>query len=220
LVCSFKWHSTRKYSRPIIIHYIYIYINDLLEGRNSLLTMIYVYADDTKMYRCIHDSKDSYTLQSDINKVKTWPVRWLLGLRLNISKCKSVTYTLREYIDSNYYIEHETHSLDKVDTFKDQGVQFDNKLTFDGHIHEKIKKAYSVLGIIKRNFIYVDKSTFILLYKVMVRPHIEYAHSVWNPFLKGNIENIEKVQKRATKLVISLKHLTYKERLEQLKLPT
>jgi len=75
-----------------------------------------------------------------------------------------------------------------------------------------------VLGIIKRNFIYVDKSTFILLYNAMVRPHTEYAHGVWNPFLKGNIENIEKVQKRSTKLVISLKHLTYKERLEQLKL--
>jgi len=55
-----------------------------------------------------------------------------------------------------------------------------------------------------------------------VRPHIEYqyANSVWSPFLKGNIENIEKVQKRATKLIISLKHLTYEERLKQLKLPT
>ena len=71
-----------------------------------------------------------------------------------------------------------------VYTFKDLGVKFDNKLTFEGHVHEKINKAYSVIGIIKRNFIYVDKSTFISLYKAMVRPHIEYAHSVWNPFLK------------------------------------
>ena len=56
---------------------------------------------------------------------------------------------------SSYYIEHENacHSLDNVDTFKDIGVQFDNKLTFEGHIHQKINKAYSVLGIIKRNFI-------------------------------------------------------------------
>jgi len=38
--------------------------------------------------------------------------------------------------------------LDKVDTFRDLGVQFDNKLAFDGHIHEKINKAYNVLGII------------------------------------------------------------------------
>jgi len=57
------------------------------------------------------------------------------------------------------------------------------------------------------------------MYKAMVRPHIEYSNSVWSPFLRCNIENIEKVLKIATKLIISLKHLTYKERLEQLKLP-
>jgi len=80
-------------------------------------------------------------------------------------------------------------------------------MAFEGHIHEKINKAYSVLGIIKKNF---DKSTFILLYKAKMRlAHIEHAHSVWNPFLTGNIENRDKVQKRATKLIISLKHLTY-----------
>jgi len=68
--------------------------------------------------------------------------------------------------------------------------------------------------------IHMDKSTFVLLYKAMVRPHLEYANSVWCPFKKGDIENIEKVQKRATKLIISLKKLPYLERLRKLKLPT
>ena len=102
-----------------------IHINDLPEVRNSLLTKIYVYADDTKMYRYIHNSKDCYMLQSDINKVKRWADRWLLWL--NISKCKSVTYTLREHFDSSYYIEHilnACHSLDKVETFKDLQFEF------------------------------------------------------------------------------------------------
>jgi len=54
----------------------------------------------------------------------------------------------------------------------------------------------------------------------MVSPHLEYANSVWCPYKKGDIESIEKVQKRATKLVICLKHLPYVERLKQLKLPT
>jgi len=66
----------------------------------------------------------------------------------------------------------------------------------------------------------MDKDTFILLYKAMVRPHLEYANSVWCPYKKGDIEDIEKVQKRATMLVISLKHLPYIDRLQQLKLPT
>ena len=51
-----------------------------------------------------------------------------------------------------------------------------------------------------RNFIYVDKNTFILLYKAMVRPHLEYANSVWCPYKKGDIESIEKLQKKSHKV--------------------
>ena len=62
----------------------------------------------------------------------------------------------------------------------------------------------------------MDSRTFIMLYKALVRPHVEYANSMWSPYKKGDIEAIEKVQKRATKLVISLKKLPYKEHLLQL----
>ena len=51
----------------------------------------------------------------------------------------------------------------------------------------------------------MDKNTFINLYKSLVRPHLEYTNSVWSPYKKGYVEVIEKVQKRATKLVISFK---------------
>jgi len=59
---------------------------------------------------------------------------------------------------------------------------------FGEHIKEKINKAYSILGVIKRNFIHIDKNTFVLLYKAMVRPRLEYANSAWCPFKKGDIE--------------------------------
>ena len=54
----------------------------------------------------------------------------------------------------------------------------------------------------------------------LVRSHLEYANSVWNPHRLGLIKDLEKVQMRATKLVISIKNLTYKDRLKRLKLPT
>jgi len=57
-------------------------------------------------------------------------------------------------------------------------------------------KAYSILGIIKRNFIYMNELSFISLYKSMVRPHLKYAHSVWCPYKIGDIKEIEKVQKK------------------------
>jgi len=84
-----------------------------------------------------------------------------------------------------------------VDSVSDLGVRFYFKLCFSGHVNEKNSKAYSVLGVIKRNFIYIDKNTFSVLYKAMVRLHLEYANAVWCPYKKDDIERIEKVQKRA-----------------------
>jgi len=77
-----------------------------------------------------------------------------------------------------------------------------------------------MIGLIKRNFIHMDSRTFVRLYKAMVHPHVEYANSIWSPYKKGDIEAIEKVQKRETRLVISFKKLQYKERLLQLNLHT
>ena len=66
----------------------------------------------------------------------------------------------------------------------------------------------------------MDERTFTLLYKSMVRPHVEYANSVWCPYKIGNSKEIEKIQKRATKLVIKLKNKSYIHRLIYLNLPT
>jgi len=59
-------------------------------------------------------------------------------------------------------VRHGVVSRQKVKSMVDLGVRFDSNLTFRDHISEKINKAYSVLGIIKRNFIYMDEHTFIL----------------------------------------------------------
>jgi len=94
------------------------------------------------------------------------------------------------------------------------------QLKFNKHIDDKICKAYSFLGILKRNFTYLDKDAFITLYKVLVRSHLEYAVQVWSPYTVAYIKKIEKVQMRATKLITCIKHLTYAERLSYLNLPT
>ena len=77
-----------------------------------------------------------------------------------------------------------------------------------------------MLGIIKRNFKYLDEKSFVMLYKSMVRSHLEYAVAVWYPIKKGLIEALEKVQRRATKIIQRCKKMTYEDRLRHLKLPT
>jgi len=98
---------------------------------------------------------------------------------------------------------------------KDLWVIFDSELNFVQHWKEKINTAYSYLGIIKRNFIYLDEDAFVMLHKSLVRSHLEYANSVWNPYRLGLINDLEKVQMCATKLVISIKNLSYKDRLKK-----
>ena len=77
-----------------------------------------------------------------------------------------------------------------------------------------------MLGIINRNFKDLDMFSLILLYKSMVRSHLEFASSVWSPYRTGLICDIERVQKRATNMIKVCKGLPYKERLKFLNLPT
>ena len=76
------------------------------------------------------------------------------------------------------------------------------------------------MGIIKRNFNYLTPEASVLIYESMVRSHLEYAQSVWHPYRQKLIDDLERVQKRATKLVPSLRKLSYSDRLKWLKLPT
>jgi len=61
-----------------------------------------------------------------------------------------------------------------------------------------------MLGVIKRNFAHLSRKCFIILYKSLVRSHLEYANSVCYPKRKTDVDKIERVQKRATKLISEL----------------
>jgi ribonuclease P/MRP protein subunit RPP40 len=102
---------------------------------------------------------------------------------------------------------------------KDLGVTFDNRLNFNSHINNVITKAYKVLGVIKRSFSYLDEEVMTNLYKTLVRPHLEYGNLIWYPSITQSAD-IERVQRRATKMIPTLKGLNYEDRLKRLKLPT
>jgi len=135
-------------------------------------------------------------------------------MNLNLNKCKVLTLVKSNSVKSCYDYEFDSDCnlvrLENVDVMKDQGVIVDQNLCFSEHISEKISKTFKMLGIINRKFFDMGKVTFLLLYKGLVRSHLEFAHSVWCPYRIGLIRDVEKVHMRATNMVCGCKDLSYK----------
>ena len=112
------------------------------------------------------------------------------------------------------------HQLDKTLLEKDLGVYVDKDLEFTMHTIAKVNKAHQLLGYVRHTFRYLNKESLPLLYKSIIRPHLEFASCVWSPKHKINIHRIEGIQRRATKCIPELAHLNYEQRLAHLKLET
>ena len=190
-----------------------LYINDL---PNTVQNEVFLFADDTKIYSRISNISDANSLQQDLISLQAWSDTWLLPFHPD--KCKVLRLGRR--LDPPYQYEINDTLLAHVKSEKDLGVTIDNDLKFREHIDEKVNKANSMMGIIRRSFKHLDTDTFCKLYKGLVRPNLEYAATVWSPHLKGDIRKLESVQRRATKQLNDFKNLDYDERLKKLKLPT
>ena len=195
-----------------------------------------LYADDSKLFTYMQDSYEhqhtAASIQQDINSLSMWSQR--MQMSYNEDKCHTLhmgannlhnTYTLPKVTDMKKS-RHNTsytltfHKLKNVTEEKDLGVIVDNKLNFKAHISSKISKANSMIYLVKNCFKYLDATMFKLLYKSLIRPHLEYATPIWSPTTKADKIRIEGVQRRATKLVPALSNLPYQERLQQLRLPS
>ena len=100
---------------------------------------------------------------------------------------------------------------------KDLGVTINANMKVSERCRIAASKGNQVLGMIG---IHKEKSLNIPLYKAIVRPHLEYCIQAWNPYLRKDVDMLEKIQRRATKLIPELRDLTYEERLKECGLTT
>ncbi len=192
------------------------FINDLPECVHSMVQM---FADDTKLFRIIKNISDSTELQEDLTNLQEWSDKW--QLRFNAAKCK-VMHIGRQNEKQQYKMGDKDQEVVLTETVveKDLGVNVDNTLTFSDHIQQAATKANNILGMIRRSYSYIDMQVLRQLYTSLVRPILEYGNVVWFPLYKKDALSIEKVQRRATKMVPGLEDLPYELRLEKMKLPS
>ena len=106
------------------------------------------------------------------------------------------------------------------DLVKDLGVQIDCTLKFHNHTTVVTKKGNCLVTIIQKKFQHFDKVTLINPNKTFVQPVLEYGNIIWRPRCIQDQQKIEKVQRRATKLICDLLNHTYDDQLAYLNLPS
>ena len=174
-----------------------MYINDLPD---SVKTDCVMFADDVKLYTRIGSAADCDFLQRQLDNLQRWSRLW--QLKLNPSKCKVMTLTLRRApITGTFTVDGE--QLERVKVMRDLGVFLDEKLTFAEHVNATVSKATRALGMLMRAFQtgkhgmslrIMNKKAMLAAYCSNVRSILEYGGVVWGGAAEVHMKRIERVQ--------------------------
>jgi len=190
------------------------YISDMPD---SVASFIYMYADDAKLFTT---SRDQAMLQKDLDMLVEWSQIW--QFRFNVDKCKVMQ--VGKPVEREPYVMQDVNGifcpLQAVEVEMDLGVWMDNKLKFSDHVEHAVSKANQILGLIRRSFTYLDIPLLKQLYTTLVRPHLEYGNTVWHPRFRTDIDLLESMQHRATRMINGLKKVPYEGRLRLMDLPS
>ncbi len=169
------------------------YINELPE---SLVSNIRLFADDTIVYLTIHSDSDTQVLQRDLDKLAEWETLWM---EFHPDKCEVLKVGRKRAMVQNDYILHGK-TLATADSAKYLGVTIASDLRWNKHIDNITSNR--TLGFLKRNLKINSTALKSTAYNTLVRPTLEYACTVWDPYTQGNISKIEMVQRRAARFVL------------------
>ena len=192
------------------------YINDITR---DVSCKIKLYADDVLIYNTIASEVDCRNLQRDLNLLQDWAMTWKMCF--NPTKCEFLRLTnKRNIIKFQYFIQG--NNIQEVHQVKYLGVTINNKLSWSDHTKIISSKANSVLGFLRRNFNQCPSKTKSALYLSLVRPILEYAVTVWAPYHRTDICQIEAIQRRAARFAMNCydRHQSVTEMLRKLTWPT
>ena len=152
------------------------YINDLPQ---DIVSQVRLFADDTAIYLTLEEKGDSDQLQRDLDRLQTWEARW--SMDFNPSKCQVIRVTSSRTPLHTQYILHG-QVLEGVSSARYLGVDISSNLKWNTHVDRITANASRSLGFIKRNVKTKSPKIREMAYQSLVRPQLEYASSVWDPY--------------------------------------
>ena len=173
------------------------YINDMPESLRS--SDCRLFADDSLLYCAVNKASDCQLLQQDLTALEQWEADWQMSF--NPSKCTVIrVHTGRKVkFQSSYRLHGQT--LEVVDGSKYLGVTVTDNLSWSKHVSAIAGKAHRSLGFLRRNFKHCSRQVKAATYTTVVRPVMEYAAPVWDPYRQADIKALDEVQRRAARYV-------------------
>ena len=191
-----------------------IFINDIDGPAEIAGAIIKKFADDTKCFMVVDNEEERERFQNMLDNLADWSSVWQMAF--NVDKCHILHAGKKN--EENQYDWGGGH-LQKASEEKDVGIMISRTLKPTLQCARAAANANQVLGQLARAVSYRDRFTFIKLYKVYVRPHLQYCSSAWSPYTIADKELLENVQRRAVRMVSGLNG-TYEEKLKKLGMTT
>ena len=191
-----------------------LFINDLPDNIKSNIKL---FADDLKLIGNANCHED---ILEDLKELEYWEQLWLL--KFNVDKCKVVHVKHNDNPHHDYFLDGL--KLKESEQERDLGVLTSDTLLWNDQIKSCIAKANKMISWIVRNLVLRERNVMLSVYKMLIRPHLEYCVQLWNPVPEHGswslILELEGVQRRFTRLIDEIGTLPYSERLASLNLTT